>query len=907
MSWQKQIRNWFRRSSLEDGLSRELADHQERRVSDLLEQGIPEAEARRQTAKELGGATQIREEVRDVWLSRWMWDFQADLRFTVRTLVLRNPVFAVTAVLSLALGIGASTAVYSLVDQIVLKPLPVRDPASLVLIDWDGEFAGGGFGSYNTMPYPLCRELQQQRFFEGVLCRAATSVQISANGEPSHTNAEIVSGNYFNVLGVAPAVGRLFSSDDEGEAGENPVVVLAHDFWMRQWNGAPDIVGKKLLVNRHPMTIIGVAAAEFRGVDVGQVPAVWIPASMAAEALPGFGGKVRERRVRWMQVLGRLRPEWTIESAQAGLQPWFKAMLEEDTRRAGFPVISAQRQQRFLASSLTLKQAPQGHSPTRRGLERPLWLLLGATAFLLSLGCLNVAGLFLARAAARSREITTRVALGASGGRLARQMLAEALLTSVAGGLAGVAVAPLIVRGLIALMSYDANSALQASIDHRVLIFAVILSLIAGMMSGLAPALQAGRRDLIDSLRARGGSGTSSTVWRNTLLRKGIVIAQVGGSLILVTGAVLFSRTLHRLVSQGPGFETSRMMTFGVDPVRAGYQAKEGGRMMRRIQEELRGTPGVLSASVFRHELLRGGSWNNPMTIQAAGGERLATETQVHLNAVTPEFFDTLGTHIVAGRRFTEAETRSNAAKVAIVNETFVRKYLGVSNPLGTMVGRGVGPDAVPDIEIVGVAADIRYRELREQSAQAFFPFDPEYSGTAHFYVRVQGTPKDAAQAIRAAVGKVDPQLPFTYLRSMGEHLNLSLAKERVLTVLSVAFGGSSLLLSLIGLYGLISFTVTQRSREIGVRLALGATRGEAVRLILNDALAIALAGVLIGLPCVWALGRLVQSQLYEIGPTDPGAIGAAAAVILITALGAAFVPAQRAARVHPAETLRLE
>lgn len=836
-----------------------------------------------------------------MWLSRWIEDLWADLRFSARALVLRSPVFAATAVLSLALGIGASTAIYSLVDQIVLKALPVRDPGQLVLIDWQGEFAGGGFGSYNTMPYPLCRDLreQQQRFFDGILCRAATNVQLSVSGEPSYTKAEIVSGNYFAVLGVTPAMGRLFTNGDEGAPGENPVVVLAHDYWSRQLNGTPDIVGKKVLINQHPMTVVGVAAPAFRGVDVGEVPALWIPASMAGQALPGFEAKVNERRVRWVQILGRLRPEWATETAQVGLQPWFKAMLAEDTRRAGFP---AQRKQRFLEARLTLTPAPQGHSPMRRGMERPLWLLLGATAFVLGLGCLNVAGLFLARGAARSREITTRVALGASGGRMARQMLADALLISLAGGLAGVAVTPLILQGLIVFMSNGTDAhALHANMDGRVMLFATAVSLLAGVISGLAPALQAGRSALIDSMRERGSSGGHA--W----LRRTIVIAQVAGSLILVTGAVLFSRTLTNLVSQGPGFSTSNMIVFGVDPVRAGYEANRAGQLMRRIQEELRSAPGVLSASVFRHELLRGGSWNNPMTIQAPGAERVATETQVHLNAVTPEFFDTLGTRVVAGRRFSEAETQSSAAKVAIVNETFVRKYLGGRNPLGAMVCRGVGSDAVPDTQIVGVVADIRYRGLREQSAQAYFPYDPTYGGTAHFFVRFQGSPKDTAQAVRAAVRRFDAELPVTYLRTMDEHLNLSLANERVLTVLSMAFGGISLVLSLIGLYGVMSFTVTQRRREIGVRLALGATRGTAVRLILNDAFAIVLGGALVGLPCIWALGRLVESQLYGMTASDPWAVGAAAAVMFLTALGAAFVPAQRAVRVHPAETLRLE
>jgi predicted permease len=436
----KRLLNWFRRGNLENDLQRELQYHIDRRVSDLVQSGLPEPDARRQATLELGGLTQLREEVRDAWLIRWLRDLACDLRFSARSF-LHSPSFTVTVVLSLALGIGATTAIYSLVDQVLLHSLPVRQPERLVLIDWNGDQAGNGFGSWNLMSYPICRDLQQQdHFFAGVLCRAATTVNLSTGGEHKPTAAEIVSANYFSVLGVAPALGRVFGSDDDRPPNADPVVVLSYDFWKTQLAGAPDVLGRKVLVNQYPMTIIGVAAAEFRGIDVGEVPSLWIPAAMSAQAIPGFDNLL-DRRTYWMQILGRLKPGVTPSQAQTGLQPWFKAMLHEDTRRAGFPRITIERRKEFLASTLELTPAPHGHSGLRRRLSQPLWVLFAATGMLLGLACLNVAGLFLARGSARDREIATRMALGASRGRIGRQLLTDSILLALAGGMLGVILA----------------------------------------------------------------------------------------------------------------------------------------------------------------------------------------------------------------------------------------------------------------------------------------------------------------------------------------------------------------------------------------------------------------------------------------------------------------------------------
>src|SRR5215469_2204209 len=896
------ILNWFRRRRLEGDLDRELQYHVDRRVTDLIHSGLSEPEARRRVALELGGATQLREEIRDIWLTRWLRDFAYDLRFSARSF-LRSPSFTATAVLSLALGIGATTALYSLIDQIILHSLPVDHPEQLVLIDWIGFQNAETFGTANLMSYPICRDLQQQKqFFDGVFCRAAITVNVSTGGESSLTAAELVSGTYFSVLGVSPALGRLLTMDDDQVPGSSPVVVLSYDFWKKQFGSAQDIVGRKVLVNQHAMTVVGVAAPTFHGIDVGEVPSVWIPAVMSAQAIPGFNTML-DRRTRWMQILGRLKQNVSLAEAQTGLQPWFKAMLDEDTRRTNISRASAEQRRRFLASTLALIPAPQGQSVLRQDLSRPLWVLLVATGVLLALACLNVAGLILARGSARHREISTRLALGASGGRIGRQLLTDSVLLAFAGGLLGVAMAPIAVRALIAFLPHNtAANDLQATVDTRLLVFAFLVSLAAGLLAGSAPALQAGRKSLDSSLRERGGTPSGGLA-----LRRVIVTAQIAFTLILVIAAGLFVRTLSGLLAKGPGFDTSSLISFGINPAANGYSPADASRLLRRIHDEIRSSASTQNSAIANFPLLLGGAWSNPLTIQST--ERLVTDRDVHLNAVTPGFFATLGTRIIGGRDFDEHDSlplNQGGRRVVIVNAAFVKRYFGGRNPLGAHVGMGSSPNVKPDAEIIGVVEDISYRSVRERWEQAYFPIGTEYFGS-NFYVRFRGTPESAFRSIRAILRSADPALPITYFRTMDEQIDRSLNTERMLAALSSSFGTLALLLSMVGLYGVMSFVVTQRTREIGIRLALGATRFSAIWLVLRDALVMIAAGTAIALPCVWALGRLVESQLYDVKPTDPVTILVATLVLCSTALGAAVIPARRASAVNPTDALRFE
>jgi predicted permease len=899
----RQILNWLKRGNLERGLDRELGYHVERRAADLKRAGMAEDAARRQAMRELGGYAQVQEEVRDVWLSRWLRDFAYDLRYSVRSF-LRSPSFTVTTVLSLALGIGATTAIYSLVNQVILRALPVRQPERLVLVDWKGPQLANGFGSYNLMSYPICLDLQKQdQVFDGVLCRAATTVNLSTGGDHKPAAAEIVSASYFSVLGVGAAAGRVIGTADDGAPGTNPVVVLSYEFWQTQLGGAADVVGRKVLINKNPMTVIGVADASFRGVDVGETPALWIPATMSGQAIPGFN-TLLDRRTRWMQILGRLRPNLTPEQAQARLQPWFHSMLEEDTRRPGFPKVVPEKQREFLDSRLELTEAPQGHSPLRRRLSQPLWVLLAATGVLLSLACLNVAGLFLARGSARGREIGTRLALGASRGRIGRQFLADSVVLALSGGTVGLLLAPVAMRALIAFLPRDvAANSLQPGIDARLLLFAFAVSVAAGVLSGFAPALQAGRASFASSLRSRGGTGSG------VRLRKAIVTAQIAFTLVLVIGGALFVRTLAGLIAKGPGFATSSLISFGLDPRRNGYSVNDSKQLIRRIHEELRTSPIAEASALTRFQLLTGGSWNNPMTIQT--DERIVTDRDVHLNSISPGFLSTLGIRLVAGRNFDERDTRpvgeKGGPRSAIVNEGFVKRHLRGRNPLGALICQGGGPDAKPNIQIVGVVSDFGYRGIREYAEQAFFPIFEGDDAGGTFYVKVRGSSDAAFASIRAIVHHADPALPITYFRTVDEQVNRALNTERLLAALSGSFGVLALILSLVGLYGVMSFVVTQRTREIGIRLALGATQGSAIWLVLRDAMAMLAVGIGIALSCVKGLGKLVESQLFGVTAGDPAVIAAATVALGVAALGAALIPAWRASRVDPTEALRFD
>ena len=893
----------WRRNRLERDFDRELRYHVERRIDDLTSQGLASDEARRRASLELGGLTQVHENVRDAWVWRWIEDCRRDLRHAARTL-LRMPTFTLTAVLCLALGIGANTAIFSLVDQVLLRMLPVRDPQRLVLIDWRGNQLADGWGSGNLMSYPMCRDLQaQSQFFDGVFCRHPTAVNLSVSGEHRQVLAEIVSGTYFPVLGVRPHLGRLINELDDQHRDAHPVVVLSHDYWSNAFGGATDIVGRKLVINSFPMTVIGVAERGFTGMDVGEAAALWVPAMMKRQATPDWD-RLLDRRARWMHVFGRLKPEMTIQSAQVGLLPWFKSVLESDRQLENFPKTTPEQLQAFLGSSLQLTPAAQGRSNLRRSMREPLWVLLAGTSLLVLLACSNVASLLLARGVARGREVVTRIALGATRGRIANQLLIESVVISLAGGLLGVAAAPAVSAALLARLPQDvARASVSADLNPRVLLFTVVVSVATGVLCGIAPALHAGRVPLATALRERAPSVGG------VRLRRMLVVGQIAFTLVLLIAAGLFLQTVSRLHRKGPGFESQRLLMFQVNTLISGYDELDGQRLILRLLEAVRATPGVDSAGIAGHMLLNGTSWNTQMTVDFNG--RRTTDRLVHCSPVSPRFFSTMGIRLIAGRDFEEVDAPANPDhrryRSAIVNASFARRYFGEANPIGRTIGFGTRPDTPTNVEIVGVVADFSYRGIREETDQAFFPFlDVPWSG-ATFYVRTRERPENAFPAIRAAVAALDPTLPIRSLRTVQDQIDRSLTTERMMATLLSGFGVIALLLSVIGLYGVMSFVVTQRTREIGVRLALGATPSAAVWLVVRDAMILVGTGAAIALVAGSALGRVMAGLLFGVASIDAPTIALATLLLAVVALGAAMIPALRASSVSPTEALHAE
>jgi predicted permease len=894
----------WRRNRLERDLDRELKYHVERRIDDLTATGLTKAEARRQASLELGGVPQVQESVRDTWVWRWLDDCRRDIRHAVRTLG-RTPTFTLTAALSLALGIGANTAIVSMVDQVLLRQLPVKDPQQIVLIDWRGNQLADGWGSGNLMSYPMCRDLQAQvQFFDGVFCRHPTLVNFSAGRDHQPVLAEIVSGTYFTVLGVRPHLGRLIAESDDVQRDAHPVVVISHAYWASSLGSPADIVGRKVLLNNQPMTVIGVAEPGFNGMDVGEAAVLWVPAMMKRQATPGWD-RLLDRRARWMHVFGRLKPGVTAASSMAGLQPWFKLVLQSDMTLESFPKTTPEQLRAFLGSYLDVTPASHGRSNMRRAMAGPLWVLMGGTALLVLLACSNVASLLLARGAARGREVVTRIALGASRGRIANQLLIESMVISLAGGLLGILAAPAVSAALLSFLPQDAaRTSLTTDLNLRVLLFALFVSLATGALCGMAPALHAGRLPLVTALRDRAPSGGG------VRLRRALVIGQMAFTLIMLIAAGLFLKTVSSLYAKGPGFATDGLLMFQIDAARSGYEGPAAPELILRLLTVLRESPGVESAALSGHPLLGGGSWNNHLTIDRNG--RVTTDRLVHINPISPRFFSTLGTRLIAGRDFDERDARDPrstelAFRSAIVNASFARRYFGDESPVGRRIGFGTRPDTQTNVEIVGVVSDFSYRGIQEETDQAFLAFFELPWGGATFYAKVQGKPENAFASIRTAVAGVDPTLPLLSLRTLESQVDRSLGPPRMMATLLSGFGAVALLLSVIGLYGVMSFVVTHRTREIGIRLALGATRRTAVWLVVRDALVMIGCGTAIALLGGWALTRVVAGQILSVAPIHAPTIALAALLLAVVTLGAAMVPAWRASSVSPTEALHAE
>jgi len=841
-----------------------------------------------------------------------------DVRFALRTLG-KSPVFTSVAVLSLALGIGANTAIFSLVDQILLRLLPVKDPTQLVLLAMKGFHYGSNWG-YNAISYPMYKDFSENnKVFSGMFCRFENRVSLSVDGHTERTAAELVSGSYFPVLGVGAALGRTFAPDDDRFPGGHPLLMLSYEFWKTRFAGDPHVLGKSVLMNGHSFTIIGVAERGFDGVELGYTTQVFIPIMMVAEMIPNSDSSrfLTNRRQRWVNAFGRLKPGVSPTQAKASLQPFFHGMLEMEVKQEAFNNASTEVRQRFLQNIVDVLPGSQGRSYLRRQLATPLWVLMALTAGVLLIACANVASLLIARATSRQKEIAIRLAIGAGRLRIVRQLLVESLLLSVAGGVLGLVLALATDRLLLVFLPPDTTSLkLSTAPDLRILLFTAAVALVTGTIFGFIPALQSTRPDVAPTLKDTIGGivGGGSSV----RLRKALVAAQVTLSLLLLVGAGLFIRSLRNLQDLGPGFSPENLVAFNLDPTLNGYDFERARVFYQQLSDSIASVPGVRSVSLASMRILEDNEWDNWVTIE--GYHPRATETpDPYMNSVSPGYFATLGAPILNGRDFRPQDNQwqqhgprpdGRAPFVVIVNEKFAKRFFGsVDRALGRRVGFGIDPNTKTDMEIIGIVKDIKYTNLRDEiPIQMFEPYMADkYVGGMTVYVRTTMEPSQFFSAVRAKVRGMDPNLPLWAMRTLDEQISKSLLTERLVASLSTVFGFLATLLAMIGLYGVMAYTVARRTREIGIRMALGAGEKHVIWMVMREVLLLVSAGLAVGLAATGGLTRFVQTQLFGITPHDPFILAAAALSLAAVACAAGYIPALRASRVDAMRALRHE
>ena len=830
-----------------------------------------------------------------------MGKLRQDLRFALRTLS-RSPVFTAVAILSLALGIGVNTALFSFMDRLLLRSLPVADPELLTLLESPGPVAGMVMNE-QAFSYPSYKDLRDRNdVFSGVLARFEAPVSLMWKNSTELSAGELVSGNYFDVLGLHPYLGRLFTQDDDRTPGAHRVAVLSYGYWQRKFGAEPSVLGQKILVNGQPFDIIGVAPPHFEGVLIGHQTEVFLPMMMKALITPTWNG-LDDRRTWFLNVFARLKPGVSREQAQAGLETLHRQMLEADL--TAIPGGSANFRKRFREKKLLVHPGLQGRSFLRSRMKTPLIVLMSMVGLVLLIACANVANLLIARAAARQKEIAIRLSLGASRGALVRQLFTESAVIALAGGALGVLVAVWagdLLIGFTPGMSSGPGAPDWSAPDARVLLFNFGISVLTAVLFGLVPAWKATRPAVAGTLKDQAGSVSSSA--GDVRLRKGLVVAQVALSLVLLFGASLFARSLFNLRSLDPGFETDHNMSFTIDPSLSGYQKQNALAMLEQVRGNLSAVPGVRAVGVSDNPFLTGNI--SMMTVNIEGRQRKEGESMnPEFANVNPGFFQAMGVRLLDGREFTAADA-AGGQKVVIINSTFAKRWFEKQNPIGRRVGTG---DDKPDRVIVGVVSDIRTRNMREEpQPMYFFPLLQNTNpGSCTFYVRTAGSPVSVAGAIRREVAKIAPTVPVFDMRSMESQVDEILAVERAVATLSGFFGLLAAVLAAIGLYGVMAYTVTRRTREIGIRVALGAERSSVLWLVLGEVAWMAAIGVGIGLPASLVLSRYVQSQLYGLTPNDPATLAFAVVAMLAIALAAGFLPASRAARLDPLRALRYE
>ena len=822
-----------------------------------------------------------------------------DLRFTFRSLS-RTPVFAMVAILSLTLGIGANTAMFSLLDQVLFRLLPIRDQARVVIFHFEGWMGGASHSDSNesVFSYPMYRDFRDRsQVFDGVIGRSSATVNVITDDQAEQAHAEIVSGNFFDVLGVRPVIGRLLSADDDLTSGGHPVIVLSHGYWTRKFAAHTAILNQTLRVNGLSMIVVGIAPRNFRGIVSGQTPDIYAPIAMKAQLTPGYMDNLADRQALWLNIFGRLEPGITRAQANTAMEPLFHSILEEEVARRGdWSRLSLAR---FLAGRLEIRPASQGVNQLKNRWQNPLVAVMAMAGLVLLIACANVANLLIARAASRWREIAIRRAIGATRWALMRQLLVESLSLSLAGGLVGLVLSYWIVKGMVGL-ALGLGGWVAPEIDARVLGFTFAVSALTGLLFGLGPSISSTGGDVARGLKDQGASFSKVRV------RGVLVAAQMALSLVLLITAGLFVRSLLNLLQNDLGFRAERLLVFSVNPALLGYRAPAAMSLVERLQERLNTLPGVVSVAAAQHVPLGNSGMTSSVAIE---GYRTGEDEHLsaRVNAISPGYFSTLGVPLLAGREFTPGDD-ARAQKVAILNETFVQRYVKGRNPIGLHMARSNGNPKL-DIEIVGVVRNSKYSSVDEKTERFFYvPYRQEPSAQRmSFLVRTSSDGAVLPTSVRSAVREIDPNMPVVNQKWMTSQVEDSLYIQRLIATLAAAFGLLATLLATVGLYGVMSYTIARRTPEIGIRIALGATPVRVIALVMRDAGLLALAGLAIGVPCALVAGRLIQAQLFGVGAADAFVIIGAAAALAMAAMGAAYVPARRAASIDPLQALRVE
>jgi len=832
-----------------------------------------------------------------------MASFWKDLGYGLRQLRL-NPGFLLAAILSLALGIGANSAIFTLVDQILLRLLPVERPRELVQL----RLLGGRFGSNDgdgrhTFSHPLFLALREENtVFSGLTGQRIEQASLVGATRNEMVRVALVAGNYFQVLGVRPHLGRVLTQEDDKLRNGHPLAVLQYNFWRNRFEGRRDIVDSTIRLNGSPFTVIGVAAPDFEGTDVGIPTNLWVPVMMKPTITPTWDALDDERNA-WFYLFGRLKPGITIESAQAAMKVLYRQRQEEELKGSYFREFPTARE-RFLQQDFTLIPASGGQSSLRSRFERPLVVLQWLVGVVLLIACTNVANLLLARAAARQKEIAIRGALGASRGQLIRQLFVESLTLAVIGGVTGLLFSFWLARLLVRSLPYDpANMSLSASPDTRVLAFTTGITVLTALFFGLVPALWGSRVSPAATLKE--GAGSIGGSHEHVRLRKTFVALQVGLSCLLLLGAGLFARTLQNLQNVDLGFKTENVAMFTVRPATV-YDEARKIQVVRLLMENLATVPGVKAVGANSTRLLMGGRWDSSLSIPG-WVVKDGNDPWSFFNAVTPGYFEAMSIPIKAGRDISWRDW-GGSRKVCLVNEVLAKEYFGGTNPVGRMIAQG--SHRTPDYEIVGVFADARYDDVRGSiPRQTFVAMDTRarFIQSINVHAKIQGDPLQIMPQLRQEVQRVDSNLVVSEMRTLNDQLNMRLSNERMLSFLSVGLALLATLLAVVGLHGVLAFVVMKRTREIGIRLALGAQAGSVIILVVREILSVILVGIAVGAIGGILCGRYVESQLFGIEALDPFIFAISIATLLVTSITAALVPAWRASRLDPMLALRHE